>query len=75
MMMRTTVMSCLTLSCKEPAPTTTFGPFQDHLHPPIGNIFEKLFIITRGSGRTNIEVSLQLTHHVGQTWYELGTNC
>ena len=67
-------MSCLMLSCEEPAPTTTFSPFQDHPHPPIGNVFEKLLIITWGSGRTNIEVSLQLTHHVGQTWYELGTN-
>ena len=29
-------------SCREPA-TITFSPFQDHPHPPIGNILEKAF--------------------------------
>ena len=71
---RTTVMSCQTSSCEEPVPTTTFGPFQDHPHPPIGNIFEKLLIITWGSGGANIKMSLLLTHHVNQAWYELGMN-
>ena len=35
-MMRMTLMSCPMSSCEEPAPTTNFGPFQDHCHPPIG---------------------------------------
>ena len=29
-------------SCREPA-ISTFSPFQDHPHPPIGNILEKAF--------------------------------
>ena len=29
-------------SCREPV-TLIFGPFQDHPHPPIGNILEKAF--------------------------------
>ena len=29
-------------SCREPA-TLIFSPFQDHPHPPIGNILEKAF--------------------------------
>ena len=66
-------MSCQTSSCKEPA-TSTFGPFQDHPHPPIRNIFEKLLAISWGSGRTKLKMSLLLTHHVNQAWYELGMN-
>ena len=69
-----TVMSCEMSSCKEPATTSTFSPFQDHPHPPIGNIFEKLLAITWGSGRTKLKMSLLLTHHVDQAWYELGMN-
>ena len=37
-----TVMNYQISSCREPA-TITFGPFQDHPHPPIGNILEKAF--------------------------------
>ena len=54
-------------SCKEPATTSTFGPFQDHPHPPIGNMFEKLLTITLGSCKTKLKMSLLLTHHESQT--------
>ena len=37
-----TVMNYQMSSCREPA-TITFSPFQDHPHPPIGNILEKAF--------------------------------
>ena len=60
--------------CREPAPTIIFGPFQDHPHPPIGNILEKLLTIIWSSGRTKLKMSLLLTHHVNQTWYKLGMN-
>ena len=69
-----TVMSCQTSGCREPVPTIIFGPFQDHPHPPIGNILEKLLTIIWGSGRIKLKMSLLLTHHVNQAWYELSTN-
>ena len=37
-----TVMNYRMSSCREPA-KITFSPFQDHPHPPIGNILEKAF--------------------------------
>ena len=67
-----TVMSCQTSGCREPAPAITFSPLQDHPHPPIGNILEKLLIITQGSDRVKLKMGLLLTHHVNQTWWELG---
>ena len=67
-------MSCQMSGHKEPAPTIIFSPFQDHPHPPIGNILEKLLTINWGSGRTKLKKSLLLTHHVDQVWYELGMN-
>ena len=60
--------------CREPAQTIIFDPFQDHPHPPIGYILEKLLTIIWESGRTKLKMSLLLTHHVDQAWYELGTN-
>ena len=38
--------------CRE-SDTLTLGPFQDQLHPPIGNIFEKLLVIIVKNDRTN----------------------
>ena len=38
--MKMTVMNYWMSICREPA-TITFGPFQDHPHPSIGNILEK----------------------------------
>ena len=40
--MKMTVMNYQMSSCREPA-ILTFSPFQDHPHPPIGNILEKAF--------------------------------
>ena len=68
-----TVMRCQMSSCREPA-TSTFGPFLDHPHPPIGNIFEKLLTITLKSGKTKLKMSLLLTHHFDQAGYKLGMN-
>ena len=68
-----TVMSCQMSSCREPA-TSTFGPFQDCPHPPIGNIFEKLLAITLKSGKTKLKRSLLHTHHFNQAGYELDMN-
>ena len=69
-----TVMGCQTLGCRELTPTIIFGPFQDHPHPPIGNIFEKLLTIILKSDRTKLKMSLLLTHHFNQAGYKLGTN-
>ena len=69
-----TVMNCQMSSCKEPPTAPTFGTFQDHPHPPIGNIFEKLLTITLKSDRTKLKMSLLLTHHFDQVWYEQGMN-
>ena len=67
------MMSCQTSSCKKPA-TSTFGPFQDHPHPPIGNIFEKLLAITVKSDRIKLKMNLLLVYHFNQAGYEWGTN-
>ena len=49
-----TVTSCQTSGCRESA-TLTFGPFQDHPYPPIGNIFEKLQVIIVKNDRTQLK--------------------
>ena len=70
-------MNYWTSSCREPA-TLIFSPFQDHPHPPIGNILEKAFnnnlLKKKNNNETKLKLSLLLVPHFNQVGYELDMN-